>query len=177
MLYLVFHSTGEIPLGRQLPPGYAVELWHPRAGRIVPPTLGPKFAFWWVLHYLRLFRNRSYSVLLIRSKSRVVHRTCLIPRYFRWPFMADRDLQVSSTWTHPDHRCQGLATVALELAASEWAKGGRKLWYVTHDDNVASLAVCRNIGFRLLAQASRTERFGLRIFGQLVLLDKPEAKT
>src|SRR5580698_5085076 len=169
MLYLVFQSTSEIPSGRQLPPGYDVEVWHPGLSRIVPPTLGPKFAFWWILHCLRLFRNRNYSVLLIRSKGRVVHRTCLIPGYFRWPFMADRDLQVSSTWTHPEHRCRGLATYTLQLAASEWVKDGRKLWYVTHDDNVPSLAVCRNIGFHLLDQATRTERFGLRIFGKLVL--------
>ena len=91
--------------------------------------------------------------------------------------MADQDLQVSSTWTHPGHRCRGLATYALQFAASEWAKDGRKLWYVTHDDNVPSLAVCRNIGFHLLDQATRTERFGLRIFGKLVLLHKPEAKV
>jgi RimJ/RimL family protein N-acetyltransferase len=176
MLYLVFHSTGEIPSGRQIPPGYTVESWHPGLGRIIPPTLGLKFALWWGLHHLRLFRNRNYSVLLIRVNGEVVHRTCLIPKYFRWPFMADRDMQVSSTWTHPDHRCRGLATYALQLAATQWAGDGRKLWYVTHDDNTPSLAVCRNVGFRLLDRANRTERFGLRIFGQLVFVNKPEIK-
>lgn len=177
MLYLVFHSAGEIPYWRPLPPGYAIEVWHPGLGRIVPPTLGLKFALWWLLHWLHLFNNRNYSVLLIRWNGRLVHRTCLIPKYFRWPFMADRDLQVSSTWTHPEHRCRGLATYALQFAASEWARDGRKLWYVTHDDNSPSLAVCRNIGFLLHDQAIRTERLGLRIFGKMVLLNKPEAKV
>jgi GNAT superfamily N-acetyltransferase len=177
MLYLVFYSVGNIPCWRQLPPGYAIEVWQPGMGRIVPPTLGLKFALWWLLHWLRLFNNRNYSVLLIRWNGRLVHRTCLIPKYFRWPFMADGDLQVSSTWTHPEHRCRGLATYALQFAASEWAKDGRKLWYVTHDDNAPSLAVCRNIGFLLLDQAIRTERLGLRIFGKMVLLNKPEAKV
>jgi RimJ/RimL family protein N-acetyltransferase len=176
MLYLVFQSTGTISSCRQLPPGYQVETWHPGLSRIVPPSLGLKFALWWLLHWLRLFNNRNYSVLLVRSNGRLVHRTCLIPSYFRWPFMAHRDLQVSSTWTHPEHRRRGLATFALQMAASEWVKDGRKLWYVTHDDNAPSLAVCRSIGFRLLAQANRTERFGLRIFGRLVLLNKPGAK-
>ena len=177
MFYLVFQSNGEIPLLRQLPPGYEVEIWRPGLCRVVPPTLGPKFALWWLLHWLRLFNNRNYSVLLIRCNGRFVHRTCLIPSYFRWPFMEANDLQVSSTWTHPDHRRQGLATYALQFAASEWVMDGRKLWYVTHDDNAPSLAVCHNIGFRLLDQATRTERFGLRIFGKLVLLNKPETKA
>lgn len=177
MLYLVFHSVDDMPSWRQIPPGYRVEFWYPDWRRIVPPTLGLKFALWWALHWLRCFRNRNYSVLLIRQSGLIVHRTCLIPTYFRWPFMADGDLQVSSTWTHPGYRCRGLATYALQLAAAQWAREGRKLWYVTHDDNAASLAVCSNIGFRLLDRAARTERFGLRIFGKLVLLNKPGAKA
>ena len=59
MLYLVFQSTGKISSWRQLPPGYAVETWHPGLGRIVPPSLGLKFALWWLLHWLRLFNNRN----------------------------------------------------------------------------------------------------------------------
>jgi RimJ/RimL family protein N-acetyltransferase len=176
MLYLVFHSTNEIPASTPLPSGYRIELWRPGLGHIVPPSLGLKFTLWWILHCTRLFASRHYSVLLIRCDGRVVHRTCLIPRYFRWPFMADRDLQVSSTWTHPEHRCRGLATHALQFAAAQWARDGRKLWYVTHHDNAPSLAVCRRIGFSLLTQANRTERFGMRIFGKLVLVTKPEAK-
>jgi RimJ/RimL family protein N-acetyltransferase len=176
MLYSVFHSIGETSADRQLPPDCTLDVWQPGLSRIVPPSLGLKFALWWALHWLRFFRNRHYSVLLIRSNGRIVHRTCLIPRYFRWPFMADQDLQVSSTWTHPEHRRRGLAAFALQFATTKWARDGRKLWYVTHDDNVSSLAVCHKIGFRLRDQATRTERFGLRIFGQLVLLDKPEAK-
>jgi GNAT superfamily N-acetyltransferase len=177
MLYLVFQSKGEALPRRQLLPEYEAELWRPGWARIVPPSLGLKFALWWVLHSLRLFRNRDYSALIIRYRGHVVHRTCLIPRYFRWPFMRDQDLQVSSTWTHPAHRRRGLAAYALQAAASQWAGHGRTLWYVTHDHNRPSLAVCRSVGFSLLAEADRTERFGLRILGQLVLVDKPEAKV
>jgi RimJ/RimL family protein N-acetyltransferase len=176
MLYLVFHSVGKVSPWRQLPPGYRVEYWHPGWTRIVPPTLGLKVALWWALHHLRIFRNRNYSTLLIRHNGAIVHRTCLVPSYFRWPFMAAQDLQVSSTWTHPAHRSRGLASFALQLAVSKWAQEGRKLWYVTHDHNAASIAVCRKIGFQLLDGAVRTDRFGLRIFGKLVLLNKPEAK-
>ncbi len=149
-----------------------MEIWRPDWRHILPPTLGLKFTLWWALHMCQLFRNREYSVLLIRRNKRVVHRTCLIPKYFRWPFMSDADLQVSSTWTHPEHRCLGLATFALQTAVAEWDAAGRTLWYVTCAENAPSLAVCSNIGFVMKTAAKRTFRFGLRLLGQLELLEK-----
>jgi GNAT superfamily N-acetyltransferase len=175
MRYLVFQSTGGSDGWREprrLPPGYEMETWRPDWRHIVPPTLGPKFALWWALHECRLFRNRDYSALLIRYEGRVVHRTCLIPKYFRWPFMADSDLQISSTWTHPEYRCLGLATFALQSAVEQWAAAGRTLWYVTHVENAPSLAVCNNIGFVMKTAAVRTYRFGLRVLGHLELLEE-----
>ena len=142
----------------------------------LPPTLGIKFALWWLLHFCGVFRNRNYAVLIVRRNGRPVHRTCLIPKYFRWPFMSDCDLQVSSTWTDPDHRCLGIATYALQHAVSEWAKEGRTLWYVTHADNAPSLSVCRNLGFRVKTAANRTSRFGVRLLGELALLDSAAGK-
>jgi len=176
MYYSVFKSEGIAINSRPLPQGYEVEVWHPGWTRIVPPTLGLKFAFWWILHQLRLFANTNYSVILIRSNGCIVHRTCLIPRYFRWRFMGRQDLQISSTWTDPTHRRRGLASYSLQRALAEWANQGRTVWYVTQDDNEASLAVCYRNGFRLLTQANRTERFGFRVLGELVLMSHPEAK-
>jgi acetyltransferase (GNAT) family protein len=181
MLYLVFHLTGAALLAnrasredaapRRLPPGYSLETWKPGRGRILPPTLGLKFALWWLLHVFGIFRNPNYTVLIVRRNGRAVHRTCLIPKYFRWPFMSDNDLQVSSTWTHSSHRCLGIATCVLQHVVEEWSKEGRTLWYVTHADNAASIAVCCHMGFRMKTAASRTSRLGIRLLGELALLD------
>jgi GNAT superfamily N-acetyltransferase len=187
MFYLVFQLTNAADMAdqahsknyspRQLPSGYSIEIWRPGWRRILPPTLGVKFGLWWMLHLCGIFRNRDYAVLIVRRNGRPVHRTCLVPKYFRWPFMNDRDLQVSSTWTDPDHRCLGIATYTLEHAVSEWANEGRTLWYVTHADNAPSLAVCRGVGFRMKTAANRTSRFGVRLLGELTLLDAALGKS
>jgi GNAT superfamily N-acetyltransferase len=186
MFYLVFqltdaahmanHASQESCARRWLPSGYSMETWRPGWRRILPPTLGLKFALWWLLHVCGVFRNRDYAVLIVRRNGSPVHRTCLIPKYFRWPFMSDDDLQVSSTWTDPEHRCMGIATYALQHVVSDWVKEGRTLWYVTHADNAPSLAVCRNLGFRMKTAANRTSRLGVRILGQLALLDSPPGR-
>ncbi len=184
MLYFIFQFTGAAHRAacaathfeaRGLPQGYSLETWQPRWKSFIPPTLSLKFIFWWLLHVCGIFRNHGYSVLIVRRNGRAVHRTCIIPKYFRWPFMSDRDLQVSSTWTHPDHRCLGLATAVLQFALAEWGRERRTLWYVTHAENAASLAVCRKAGFRLRALGQRTSRFGIRLLGQLAPLDGSRA--
>lgn len=186
MFYLVFQLTcpahtadqalSENCSPRRLHAGYSIETWRPGWRRILPPTLGIKFALWWILHLCGIFCNRNYAVLIVRRNGRPIHRTCLVPKYFRWPFMNDRDLQVSSTWTDPNHRCLGIATYALQHAVSEWAREGRTLWYVTHADNAPSLAVCRSVGFRMKTAANRTSRFGVRLLGELALLDGATGK-
>lgn len=155
-----------------LPPGYSLTIWRPGWRAILPPTLGAKFVLWWLFHRLCIFRNRNYAVLIVLHNERPVHRTCLIPKYFRWPFMRADDLQVSSTWTDPGHRNLGLARFALEHAVRHWSEKGRAFWYVTHADNAASVAVCSNAGFSLKNMGRRTRRWGLRLLGKLVLLQE-----
>jgi RimJ/RimL family protein N-acetyltransferase len=183
MFYFIFQSTGEetetgdADAARLdgLPPDYSTETWRPAWNRLTPPTLGPKFLLWWVLHACGIFRNGGYAVVIIRRRGVPVHRTCLIPKYFRWPFMRDEDLQVSSTWTHPDYRNLGLATRALRHALREWSGGGRAFWYVAHAGNAASIAVCRKSAFRMVALANRRSRFGIRMLGELEPLERASA--
>jgi hypothetical protein len=181
MPYFVFHLTDTTRAAqaderapRRLPPGYAFEIWRPSWRSILPPTLGAKFSAWWALHLFGRFRNRDYAVLIVRRNGRAVHRTCLIPKYFRWPFMKDGDLQVSSIWTADEHRCLGLAAYAVEQAVEIFSEPGRTFWYVTHPDNLPSLSLCRGVGFEMRCVARRTTRLGMRLLGQLIPLNGSE---
>jgi len=167
--YLVFASDGAIMTRSEVGSGYWTQLWRPSMTRVIPPTLGPRFVLWWLLHYMGAFRNRDYSVVLIGEGDRVVHRSCIVPAYFRWPFMKSSDCQVSSTWTHPDYRGRGLATAGLMEAMRMCAKPGRRFWYVSRAANVASIAVCRKAGFSLVGHARRTKRMGTNMLGQLII--------
>jgi hypothetical protein len=183
MSYLVFQLTetagaaqADERAPRRLPSGYTFEIWRPGWRSILPPTLGAKFSAWWALDLFGRFRNHDYAVLIVRRNGRAVHRTCLIPKYFRWPFMKDGDLQVSSIWTAEEHRCLGLAAYAVEQAVEIFCKPGRTFWYVTHPDNLPSLSLCRGVGFDLHCVARRTSRFNLRILGQLIPLEGSERR-
>jgi len=157
-----------------LPAGYAFELWRPTWLDMVPRGL-PLYPFgvWWAVHQTRVFSNREYAVLLIRSGSRVVHRTCVFPGYWpRFPFMAREDLQFGDIWTEPDYRGRGLAAWALGYLVNTFAGSPRRLWYLVEETNRASLRVVRRAGFVCVGRGRRVSRWGLRLLGSFVL-DQP----
>jgi RimJ/RimL family protein N-acetyltransferase len=124
---------------------------------------------WWLFHVLHIFANRSYRVIVISHEGTPVHRSCIFPGYFRFPFMESQDLQVGDTWTSPEHRGKGLATWGLCEAIKVAQKSGGRVWYLVDDDNPASIRVCTKVGMRQVGTGRRTRRMGLRLFGAYVM--------
>lgn len=153
-----------------LPPGFTGVLWRPSWRHAIPPEqpLMP-FAVWWGFHHARIFTNQDYSVLMIRDSAHIVHRSCIFPGYFRFPFMKEDDLQIGNTWTAPTCRGLGLATIGLREAIRLRWRSGRRFWYLTESDNLASIRVAENAGLQLVGEGRRTLRCGLRLLGAFEL--------
>jgi RimJ/RimL family protein N-acetyltransferase len=167
------YQTAEIPAdpeeqSAELSDGYSIEIWKPGVGSMVPPTMSSRFLVWWIFHHCGLLGNGMYRVLLIRHEGAVVHRSCLVPKYFRWPFMGENDLQISSTWTDPAHRGCGLATFALRHLVRSYGGGSRQFWYICREDNSASIGVSLRCGFRFLGMMRRTHPWGSLLFGRFL---------
>ncbi len=145
---------------------FRLEMWRPRAMRWVPSGLGRHFAVWSLLHYLRVLRNRGLAVLLIWHEDRLVHHTCLIPKWWRWPFMKSGDVQISDMYTDVAYRGQGLATYAVRLLVDSVDRS-TVVWYSARESNAASLDVAEKLGMHAVGTAQRTTRLRSRLLGQL----------
>ena len=71
---------------------YRFVFWRPGIFRVVPPGLPFKFVLWWLAHYLRVFRNRDYSVLYIMDGDIIAHHLVVVPSYYRWPLMGNSEV-------------------------------------------------------------------------------------
>jgi len=167
--WLFFLCREPSPEPSGLPKEYSIEMWKPRSGRFVPTGLPVMpFAVWSAFHYLRVFANRDYALLLIRFCGHLVHRSVITPGYFRFPFMERKDLQIGDTWTHDDHRGKGLATFALRHI-TRCCGSGRRYWYVVSRDNASSIRVAQKAGFECAGLEKRAPRARLNILGAFVL--------
>ena len=168
---VVYQQRGKDALARiSLPEGYTCSFWRPGLFRVVPPGLpGLPFATCWLMHFLGVFSNREYGVLMIHCRGELVHRSVVFPRYFRFPFMGDTDLQIGYTWTRELHRGKGLAGFAIQAIRDRDPRPDRIYWYVCEEANLASIRVVEKLGFRKAGDCVRVSRFGLRLLGAFII--------
>jgi GNAT superfamily N-acetyltransferase len=158
------------PIG--LPGGYVWKIWHPGIAKILPagvPLL--PFGVWWIFYILAIFRNNGYGIFLIYNGRDLVHRSVIFPKYFRFPFMRQGDLQIGDTWTNFEHRSRGLGSYALQQIIRSEARIGRRFWYLTEEDNKPSIHVATNAGFYRFGRGARFTRLGLLLLGSYRLLE------
>lgn len=157
------------PEPEALPPNYRVEIWRPSLGSIKPRGMPPiRFGLLWIFHFLRIFHNRDYSLVLIYEGDRLLHHTCVLPGYFRVPFMGKSDLQIGRTWTDESQRGKGLAAWAIRKTFAVFGRPGRRFWYIASEENAPSIRVAVKCGFSLLGGGHRLPRFGSNTLGVFV---------
>jgi len=145
-----------------------VEVWVPQLSQTRPEGMQRfPYAVWWLFHYVGVFRNDQYRIFLVREGRAVVHRSCVFPPFFRFPFMAPGDVQVGDVWTLEARRGRGLSSAALKHIVASYAD--RSVWFLCEEGNQASAALARSAGMQLVGIGAREPRFGLGMLGQFVL--------
>lgn len=157
----------------QLPPLLAdlqFRCWQPGVDGF-PPRGARDIAnqFWWALANSGGFASRGFAEIRIEKRGRLLHRLIVTPAWYRFPFMAERDLQIGALWTAPDARRKQLARIAMSEAHRRFGSDGSRFWYIADATNSASEALARSCGYELVATGRRTRRFGTRLLGQYVI--------
>jgi RimJ/RimL family protein N-acetyltransferase len=158
-----------IRIESELPPGCSVVLWRPSLLPLFPRgvPVGAFWLAWWLMDRLHVFRNGDFSIIAIYEDGCLVHRTVAFPKYLRFPFMSDDDLNLGETWTDPSMRGRGLAGLALGAAVTCLAKPGRAFWYIHKASNKASEGVIRKTGFNRVGVGRKVKRLGVNAIGFL----------
>jgi RimJ/RimL family protein N-acetyltransferase len=145
--------------------------WRPNGTERRPPGVEERsFFVWWLFHRLKIFSNGGYAVALIFDGDRLIHRSCVFPGYFRFPFMAADDLQIGDTWTDPAYRGRGLATRSAREIVERATSEGRRVWYVVEKGNGPSIRVAEKAGMELRGEGARVSRAGVRALGAYRIL-------
>jgi GNAT superfamily N-acetyltransferase len=179
MVYLFYKTRVTFqPPPADLEPGLALEVWRPTLGR--PVRLGlplVPFGVWSLYHFLGVFATRDYFLVLIRHRARLVHRTCVFPAHYRFPFMAAQDLQAGGIWTAPPWRGRGLGLAALREVFGRPECRGRTLWYMVREDNPASIRLAEKAGLLRWGRGGRTTRWGRGPLGRYQVTEWPHGQA
>jgi hypothetical protein len=175
-----YRRAGDAAEASVWPPGCTLESWRPADGW--PPPLAPQYGenlAWFAFDRLGLFASRDFEALSVWRDGRLLHRLIVTPRWFRFPFMAEGDLQIGALWTAPEARRLGLARATICEAHRRHAAPGRSFWYVVDGENATSIALAEACGYRLAGVGQRTQPLGVRGLGQFRIesATAPQATT
>ncbi len=153
-----------------LPDIYSVEIFRPKIYKIFPRGIAKlNFLFWWILWLLRLFSSPDYHGFIVYHEAKVIHYSIILPKFFRFPFMAVNDFQIGPCWTHEEYRRKGIHSLIIQKILKTFNKEGSRLWYVTREENIASVRSIKKAGFTLQGSGFRKKRLGIRVFGAFVM--------
>lgn len=160
-----------------LPEGMTLTAWSPRKQATLPLLpVDPLRLAVWLQDRSGLFDDRRYTELSIWRGTVRIHRLIVTPRWHRFPFMMPGDLQLGGLWTDSALRRQGIARTAMSQAHRRFAASGQRFWYLTESANLASAALARAAGYRLVGEGQRTKPFGIAMLGQF-RIERPIAAS
>jgi len=156
------------------PASYSWTTWRPRMWPALPRGLSGlrtklRFLFRWALYRAHLFAGSECGALLVYEGERLAHYSNYTPRYWRFPFLADDDLQIGDTWTDPAYRGRGLALFALQMLETSLERPNRSLWYVVGELNEPSIRVAEKARFTLAAEGTRVRPWRLKMAERYVM--------
>jgi RimJ/RimL family protein N-acetyltransferase len=162
--------TEEPDLAAGLPPHAEMRIWLPASKGPPPPgSRRLRNLVWWAFSRFGVFAGRGFAELSIWRDGRMAHRLIVTPRWYRFPFMDEEDLQIGDLWTHPLERRRGLARAAIAEAHRRFASRAGRFWYAVDARNKASISLIESCGYSFVGIGRRTAPFSIRMIGRFEL--------
>ena len=123
------------------------KIWKPSLINIKPPDKKIKYIFYWIFHYLGVFKNKNYCSVIVLHGKIIVASLLVVPTHFKWPFMSKNDIQFTYVLTNNRYRGKGLAGQMIYFASKK-LKNIDTYWYITDNLNDSSIKVAIKAGFQ-----------------------------
>ena len=144
-----------------------MEIWRPTFARPMRRDLPlVPFGIWSLFHFLGVFASRDYFLVLVLAGPRLVHRTCIFPAHFRFPFMAIRDLQAGGLWTDPGWRGRSQAWPPWRQRSGAPSARGGPCGYMVRENNRPSIRLAEKAGFLPWGRGGRVDPWGIGALGR-----------
>src|SRR6056297_1297587 len=135
--------------------GLQFRIWRPGIVSYIPPNSPVSYLFLWIMHVLKIFKNRDYAAYSIIEKGRSVCSLVSVPALYKWPFMSPDDLQIKNVFTHKEYRGKGYASRLIQHTLRQTSNPDRVYWYMTDEGNIPSQKLCGKIGFEYMGKYRR----------------------
>ena len=113
------------------------------------------YLFWYIVSF------GSYKILYIKHKenSEIAHFSNIMPKFFKYNFMNNFDLQIVNCFTYSKYRGNNLYSFALSEINQRFRD--RTIWIGSHNSNIGSIKVIERLGFNKMFDVEKRTIFGI----------------
>ena len=113
------------------------------------------YLFWY------LFTFGKYKIIYVTNRDeKIVCYSHLLPKFFKFPFMAKQDLHMGPSWTDPNYRGQGIFTYVKNHTLQTFHNKGVAFWAIVEKDNYPSIRVQLKNGFEIVGTGAKSKLLG-----------------
>lgn len=130
----------------------------------IKPILFPYMPFfiWYIFYHFGVFENKNYFVAYIKNQNKILHKTLIFPKFYRFPFMKKNDLQLGDIFTEKTYRGRGIAFNVVNLIINMYKT--KNFWFLCSENNISSIMIAHNNNFKLKGYGYKVTPFGFNIF-------------
>lgn len=167
LIYKSYYKGQPLSVGENL----SFEVWRPSLWNPVPKGLPQKYIIFYLFYLFRMFSNPNYLAILGHHNGKIACSLLIAPKYFKWPFMKPKDVQLIYVKTYPEFRGKGYGKKMLEYTLDYLKNINLEgdVWYVTDSENKASQALAKSVDFKQDFYGKRTYLFGIKWIKQLTI--------
>lgn len=139
---------------------YSLIRFKPDWTHITPKGMKNSFGFimWWLLS-LVIWRQqgKNYEHYIVYAGERLIHYCIVLPKYYRYPFMGDNDIQIGPFWTAEEYRGQGICPFVIHEIVKRYKSRKKYAHIITRENNVESQRSIMKAGFDIYGYGVRTK--------------------
>lgn len=113
------------------------------------------YLFWFIM------TKGKFRIIYVKKDKIIIHYTHILPKFFKFPFMHDKDLEIGPSWTAQGHRGKGIFPAVLTYAIQYFKEKKRTFYVFAHIDNHPSQKAILKAGFSKWMNGCKTEKLGI----------------
>jgi len=145
----VYLTTTTLQPISKIPEGYSVQIWRPSLFKLKPPGKPLKYLIFSFASVLKLLSNRNFFQISVYNQSTLVSSLLVVPKIYKFPYMNKKDIQFIYVMTNYEYRGKSIAAATILESTRYLIDTVESFWYVTSEDNIASLKLAEKLGFKI----------------------------
>ncbi len=117
------------------------------------------FSFIYILWYLSTFGK--YQIIYVYDKNKLVHYSHIIPRFWKFQFMEENDLEIGPSWTNTDYRGEGIYPFILNFILDKYEQEYKNFYMIVNKTNTKSIRGIEKAGFVQEGEVQKRGIFGI----------------